>query len=190
MRNTHVTARSSTDIVNVLREDHAALRELATAVVDGTTDAGADFLKWSDLVVRHEIAEELVVYPVLLAFRGGAAVVDSRLEDQTRMEKLLVAVERQVPGTAGFEEGASRLVRDHLTHLGMEDAQVIPILSTRLGRHRKAELGRRFRQVAQVSPLHRLPEGSRAPLGRTVVDRSAALSVWLRDVAVSSGLAG
>jgi hypothetical protein len=52
------------------------------------------------------------------------------------------------------------------------------------------ELGRRFRGVQQVAPMRRLPEGIRIPAGRTVVDRTSALSVWMRDVATASGLAG
>ena len=117
------------------------------------------------------------------------AVVDSRLEDQSDIEHQLVALGREVAGTARFRRGASRLVLGHLSHMDREDSQVLPILASRVGRRRRVDLGRRFRQVQQVAPLHRLPQGVRVPTSRTVVDRTSALSVWLRDVAVSSGLA-
>ncbi len=176
MRNSQ-EVETPTDIVSVLDQDHAALRHLAGAVVDGPEDGGAAFVRWSDLMIRHEVAEELVVYPVLLSYQGGAAVVDSRLEDQSRVERLLISVERQVPGTPGFEEGASRLVLDHLAHMGMEDSQVIPILSSRLRRRRKAELGKRFRQVSRVAPMHHAPSaGGRRPIG----DRAADLTARMR----------
>jgi hypothetical protein len=188
MWNSNKTADRGTDIVDVLAEEHAALRTLAEPV-GGPDDDGTAYLAWSDRVVRHEIAEELVVYPVLLGFDGGMAVVDSRLEDQSDIERQLVVIGREVAGTTRFRTRAARLVLGHLSHLEREDSQVLPILASRVCRRRRADLGRRFRQVQQVAPLHQLPEGVRVPTGRTVVDRTSALSVWLRDVAVSSGLA-
>jgi hypothetical protein len=182
------TTDRATDIVDVLAEEHAALRTLA-GPVGASDDDGTAYLAWSDRVIRHEIAEELVVYPVLLRYDGGMAVVDSRLDDQSDIERQLVALGREVAGTARFRMGAARLVLGHLSHLEREDSQVLPILASRVGRRRRVDLGRRFRQVQQVAPLHQLPEGIRIPTGRTVVDRTSALSVWLRDVAVSSGLA-
>jgi len=188
MRNSKHTPQREDDIVDVLAEEHTALRMLAEPV-GAPVDDGSAYLAWSDRVIRHEIAEELVVYPVLLGFDGGMAVVDSRLEDQSDIEHRLVALGREAAGTAQFRMGASRLVLGHLAHLEREDSQVLPILASRVGRRRRIDLGRRFREVQQVAPMHRLPQGVRIPTSRTVVDRTSALSVWLRDVAVSSGLA-
>jgi glutamate/tyrosine decarboxylase-like PLP-dependent enzyme len=81
-------------------------------------------------------------------------------------------------------------VLGHLAHLEREDSQVLPILATRVSRRRRLDLGRRYRKVQQVAPMRQLPDGTRVPVGRTVVDRTAALSVWMRDVAAASGLAG
>jgi hypothetical protein len=188
MRGSKRTSDRGTDIVDVLSQEHVALRDLA-GPVGGPDDVGAAYLAWSDRVIRHEIAEELVVYPVLLGFAGGAAVVDSRLEDQSEIERRLVALGREVAGTARFRQAAARVVLGHLSHLEREDSQVLPILASRVCRRRRTELGHRFRQVQRVAPLQQVPDGVRMPVGRTVVDRTSALSVWLRDVAVSSGLA-
>ena len=170
------------DIVDVLVAEHTLLRRLAPRVTDAG-DTGSGFWAWSDRVVRHEIGEELVVYPVLLASHGGAAVAHSRLEEQAGVERRLVTVGRLEPGTAAFREQAAALVSVHLAHLELEEAQVLPILSSRVGTARRLELGRRFREVTRAEPRVPPPEGSRQPVGRTVVDRTEALSVWLRDVA-------
>ncbi len=177
------------DIVELLAEEHRLLRQLAVDVTDPDDDGWA-FVVWSDRIVRHEIGEELVVYPVLLSSSGGAAVADSCLEEQTAIEKRLVAVGRLTPGTPQFRLAAAALVLDHLAHLGMEDAQVLPILSTRVTRRRRLELGRRYLEVTGPAPLAPLSGGVRVTTGRTVIDRTEALSTWLRDVAASSGLAG
>ena len=65
MRNSKHTPQREDDIVDVLAEEHAALRMLAEPV-GAPVDDGSAYLAWSDRVIRHEIAEELVVYPVLL----------------------------------------------------------------------------------------------------------------------------
>jgi hypothetical protein len=176
------------DIVDVLVEEHAGLRRLSHAVTAPGAD-GSAFLAWSDQVVRHEIAEELVVYPELLSSHGGAAVAHSRLEEQAGIERRLVAVGRLVPGCPEFRQAVVALVLKSLAHLEMEEAQVLPILSTRFGDGRRAEMGRRYCEVTRMAPRPPAPDGTRIPRGPTVVDRTEALSVWLRDMAASAGLA-
>jgi len=189
MRRSSTVSRRALDIVDLLAEDHADLRALAEPVGGPDDHDGSAYLAWSDRLVRHEIAEELVVYPALLSFPGGAAVADSRLDDQADIERKLIALGRESAGTAAFNTAASHLVLGHIAHLEREDAQVLPILATRVSRRRRLDLGRRFQKVQQVAPMRQLPEGVRLPVGRTVVDRTSALSVWMRDVAMASGLA-
>lgn len=179
---------SGLDIVAVLTDEHALLRELSHDVTEPGDD-GSAFLTWRDHVVRHEIAEELIVYPELLASHGGAAVAHSRLEEQAAIERRLVAVGRLVPGSPEFRQAAVTLVLASLAHLEMEEAQVLPILSTRIGHRRRSELGRRYREVIRMVPRPPVPDGGRVPTGPTEVDRTEALSVWLRDMGSSSGLA-
>jgi hypothetical protein len=176
------------DIVEVLSDEHALLRRLSRDVTEPGGD-GSAFLTWSDQVVRHEIAEELVVYPALLSCHGGAAVAHSRLEEQAGIERRLVAVGRLVPGSPEFRRAAVGLVLTSLAHLETEEAQVLPILSTRIGEDRRVDLGRRYQEVTRMAPRPPAHAGARVPRGPMVVDRTEALSVWLRDMAASSGLA-
>ena len=178
------------DIVDILNEDHTTLRVLCSALVGGCTDGPTVHLELSDRLLRHEIAEELVVYPVLLGYRGGAAVADGCLEDQASIERRLLLLGRQEPGTKEFKRISVALVCELLAHLDQEDSQVLPILASRLSRLRRTEMGAKFREIIQVAPPHLLPEGVRVATGPTVVDRTSALSVWMRDVAAASGLAG
>lgn len=181
---------SAPDIIDLLIAEHAVLRGLSANVSTWSHDGGADYHELSDRLLRHEIAEELVVYPVLNSCCGGAAVAGSRLDDQADIERWLVLLEHQKIGTAEFERISTPLVLDLLTHLDKEEAQVLPILTSRVGRPRRIELGRRFREVTQAAPLHHPHGRVRVATGPTVVDRTTALSVWMRDVAIASGLAG
>ena len=180
---------SGPDIVALLRQDHDLIRSMLTRVASGTVeDRWATFLALTDLVIRHEVAEELVVYPALLRLRGGVAVAESRLSDQAGIERLLVTLDREEFDTHQFEMDSVRLGLDVLAHLEKEDAQVMPLLATKLGNRRRKDLARRFTEVKRVAPP-RLPTGLRAPTGPAIVDRTTAVSVWMRDSAAYSGLA-
>ena len=131
----------------------------------------------------------MIVYPELLSCHGGAAVAHSRLEEQAGIERRLVAVGRLGPGSPEFRQAVVALVLTSLAHLEKEEAQVLPILSTRFDDGQREDMGRRYCEVTRMAPRPAAPHGSRTPTGPTVVDRTEALSVWLRDMAASSGLA-
>lgn len=178
------------DIVELIRRDHAGVRSMLTrSAVGRAEERWAKFSQLADLLIRHEVAEELVVYPVLVELRGGGAVADSRLEDQARIERLLVALDRQEFDTHPFEQNAVRLGLDVLEHLGKEEAQVLPLLTTKLGRRRRTELGSRFLEVEHVAPTLGLSSAGRLPTGPTIVERTSVVSTWMRDSVAATGLA-
>jgi hypothetical protein len=181
---------SGPDVIDLLIYDHSALPALSTGRGIWHHNDSAAHLALGDRLLRHEIAEELVVYPVLLSCSGGTAVVDSSLQDQANIEHRLVQLERQEPGTMELERVSDCLRLELMAHLEKEESQVLPILASRLSRPRRIELAHRFRKVTQVVPIRRIPKGVRVATGRTVVDRTTALSVWMRDVVTASGLVG
>jgi hypothetical protein len=187
-----------TDIVDLLSEEHAMLRGLASsmsvhiggAVGTSLSDAQVVYLELSDRVIRHEIAEELVVYPALAAEGPEAIYAHSGLDDHSQIEKLLVLLDRQEFGSSEFESSKVRLVVELLAHLAKEEEEVLPSLVSHLTNRRRAELADRFRQVTRVAPLLSAKSRARLQIGPTVVSRTSALAVWMRDVAHSTGLAG
>jgi len=185
-----VARRTDLDIVGLIRQDHAEVRSTLTRIATGSTgDRWATFTRLTDLVIRHEVAEELVVYPALMQLRGGGAVSDSRLADQAEIERLLVALDRQEFDTHEFEVDAARLGLEVLGHLEKEDAQVLPILATKLSPRRRIQLGRRFAEIKHVAPARHVSPGSRLPTGRTIMDRTSVVSTWMRDSAAFAGAA-
>ena len=182
--------KGALDIVVLIRRDHAELRSVLNRVAaGGADDRWVTFSHLSDLLIRHEVAEELVVYPELLKLRGGSAVTHSRLEDQAVIERLLIALDRQEFDTHSFELPAARLGLDVLEHIGKEDAQVLPLLETKLGRRRRSALGRRFLEVEHSVPSSGASPTARRPTGATIVDRTSVISTWMRDSAAVSDLA-
>jgi hypothetical protein len=186
----HRHAESGPDIVDLLRREHGAIRSALERALGTSADerwTAHDVL--ADLTVRHDIAEELVVYPAVLRLRGGAAVTDSHLQDQDEIERLLVVADRAPFDSGEFDRASARLGTGILAHLENVESQVLPMLRTMVGARRRADLGRRFLEVENLAPVHQIVPGARRATGPTVVDRSAALAVWMRDSAVFSGLA-
>jgi hypothetical protein len=185
-----VEPNADRDIVELLHQEHRVLRDLVARVGRGGPEARRTAVaQLSDALIRHEVAEELVVYPELLRIRGGAAVADSRLEDEEGIEDRLVQLDRTEFGTPEYEVRLARLTRATAGHLDREEEGVLPLLDARLGAKRRAELGQRFAEVLAMAPIRPTGPGLRMPSGPTVVDRTTATSVWLRDSAVASGLA-
>jgi hypothetical protein len=187
-----------TDIVDLLFEEHAMLRGLASALHVGVSepvgtaqdDARVVYLELSDRIIRHEIAEELVVFPALLVNCQEPILAGARLADHSEIESLLVLLDGQEFGSSEFENTQARLVSELFSHLAREEEEVHPMLVSTLTSGRRAELAYRFRQVLRVAPLLSVTSRSRLPTRPTVVSRTSALAVWMRDVAHSTGLAG
>ena len=82
---------SAPDIVDLLKEEHLDLRALCSELSGWSPGGRTVHLELSDRLLRHEIAEELVVYPVLLGYRGGAADADGCRKDQASELESVVA---------------------------------------------------------------------------------------------------
>ena len=178
------------DIVEVLRLDHAELRALlAAASRAGSVPNEEAWVRLIDTLVRHEVAEELIVYPALLGLPAGFAVVQSRTADQAAIRERLVSLDRAGFGTTAFAAISGRLGLDLVAHLDREDTQVLPILASRFDADHRAELGHRFVEVGRIEPTLRARHGARLLAGPSVVDSTTALAVWIRDSAVAEGLA-
>jgi len=171
------------DIVDLLRRDHAHIRSrLVCPAADSADRRWMAFSEVSELIIRHEVGEEVVVYPELADLPGGAAMSGSRLDEQSAVETLLVALDRQEFESPGFRQDALRLGSTVLGHLEREDAQLLPLLATMLGPRRRAELGRRFLEVVRVAPARQMVAVG-VPTGPAIVDRTSAVSIFMRDSA-------
>jgi hypothetical protein len=153
-------------------------------------DARVVYLELSDRIIRHEIAEELVVYPAILENCDEVGFAASVCREHSTIEDQLLVLDRQEFGSSEFELSRVRLTGELFAHLDHEETQVLPILASRLGRGRQVEVAHRYRQVIRVAPLLSAQSLAHLPTGPTVVARTSALAVWMRDVAHSTGLAG
>jgi len=141
------------DVVTLMLEDHQeAKRALQTFEDADRARWGELFPKLADALVRHEVAEEVVVYPVVRGEPGGAAIADARIAEQADAEALLSQMEQMDPTSDGFAEAFNTLHSAVLEHAGSEEDEVFPLLQKREQSERLVEMGKRYTKLKSFAP--------------------------------------
>jgi hypothetical protein len=176
--------RSQLDVVALVQRDHETLRRASERCVrlhDGPFVRA--FRVFEDRLVRHEVAEDVVIVPAVQAMIADAAVMDALENEQRRILALVRDIERQDAATEEFRFGLDALRMQLVAHLAFEEAEMVPVLaSLPLGERR--ELGRRCIDVAGAGPSRKPPALSRS----TVVGWASSLAGWLRDSEGGGGM--
>ncbi len=166
------------DVLHLLERDHADVRRLF-GMFDGQAPDIAGELFWilTDDLVRHEVAEELVVYPALGPDPGTAA--GEGLAEQAAIEERLARMEGMPTTGAEFRQELEALRHAVDEHVEREERDLVPLLRRTLLEDRRRELGRRYAEVKETAPHRRGP----GTAGSTIVGRVPALAEWIRDSA-------
>lgn len=174
------------DIACLIRDDHQAveqgLRAVTGAPGSDRPDRDDAFRRLTELLVRHEVAEELVVYPALRDADGGGAVADARIAEQAQAESRLAQLEKFRSDTSEFAASFQQLQDSVLEHAQLEEREVLPLLSA-LPDDRKAQLARRYEQARSSGPTHPHPSAPDTPPGNVLAGPVAALFDRIRDEA-------
>jgi hemerythrin superfamily protein len=113
-----------------LKAEHAAIKKLLKAMVDAElTDAPkrAELLAAvDDVITRHSLEEEKVIYPALRAAgsNGAAALL---FADHGEMKTLLRTLQELPPEDPAWDEGAKALRKLFLSHARQEE-ELFPLL--------------------------------------------------------------
>ncbi len=165
------------DVLRLLARDHEDVRRLF-GMFDGQAPDIAAELFWilADDLIRHEVAEEVVVYPHL---RDGPEAVERGLAEQLAIEGRLTRMEDMSTRSPEFAEEFAALRRGVFDHIEHEEGELLSRLRRTVPEDRRRQLGRRYLEVKETAPHHRYPGAA----GSTIVGRVAALSDWIRDSA-------
>ena len=176
---------TANDVVKLLHSDHQAVEQWLKrfeSIEPGERDA--DFGEVGADLVRHEVAEEVVVYPALRRdIQGGGNQADARIAEQAEAEELLAKMEKLDPGTAEFIESFKKLRSAVLDHAKAEESEVLPLLTAQASEARRAELGERYRAAKEAAPTHPHPHLPDKPPGNLLAGPIAAIFDKTRDAA-------
>jgi hemerythrin superfamily protein len=172
------------DLISLLTQDHEAISERFSEIRGTRPDArGQLFGELMDQLVRHEVAEETVVYPALRDEPGGDSIADARMAEEAETEVLLAHIEKLDPTTEEFLGAVKDLQLAVLAHAQKEQDQVFPLLTANEERGYLALLGQKFKGEKLGAPNHPHPHAPNAPLAQKLVGPVAAFIDRVRDAA-------
>ena len=171
------------DIVPLLTHDHDVLKHLAAGLHGLEPDQRDQRVReWIVQLVRHEIAEERVVYPaVRVDVLPGDAVAAVLVRQEREVVDLIVALEKLDPAGPAFESVLDGLQTQMIEHLHDEEVSLFPLLRNLEADVHRWELGDRYARVISAAPTHPHPHLPERRPGIVVAEPIAALIDRVRD---------
>lgn len=174
------------DVIRLLDEDHhllqARLSEFDTA---GAASRGELFWKLTNDLVRHEVAEEIVVYPALRRLPGGDQIADARIAEQSEAEGHLAKMEKMDAESPEFVKDLAKLKASVLEHAKAEEETAFAMLAGSVPVGDRIEMGKRYAKAKDAAPTHPHPHAPDTPPGNVVLGPVAALIDRIRDSAAA-----
>jgi hemerythrin superfamily protein len=176
-------ASNMPDIVESIRRDHAEARTLLDRY--DTAGGRADwFCHVRETLVRHEVAEEVAVYPAIRHSGDPLKeVIDARLEEQRQAEKLLSAMEKMDVGGREYDKAFIELKAAVLEHAVSEESTILPAIESHKSVEQRRMMGERYERAKAAAPTHPHPHAPNTPPGNFVLGPVAALADRIRDAA-------
>ena len=174
---------SPSGIVSLVLRDHAKAAALLKGIEEQPLAQLADyFCNLRQELVRHEVAEELVVYPALRKHvRGGDQVAAACIEEQSRAEATMAALEDAPTDTETFRAALIALRAEVLAHAEHEERDVLPELASVISHDELRQLGGRYERALAMAPTHPHPHAPDTPPGNRVLGPITALLDRVRD---------
>ena len=177
------TTSSGTDVIQLLEVDHRQAEQLL-ARFDTTSPGERDsyFCEVVNDLVRHEVAEEVVVYPAIREDApGGDAEADVRIREQSEAESLLKEMESMDAASAQFETSFGRLRDAVLSHAKAEESGAFRLLQQSEDADARIKLGQRYETAKRAAPAHPHLHAPDSPPGNEVLGPIAAVFDKVRD---------
>lgn len=178
---TPVTVAPADDVVSLITQDHAAIAQRFSEFETATPEThGELFVKLRDQLVRHEYAEQAVVYPELRGLDGGSEVADARMAEESSAERALAELEKLDPTSLEFRTGLAALRASVLSHADNEEAEVLPLLTVH-DHDRVLYLGQKFKSAKLGAPTRPHPHAPRSSRARKLLSPLSSFIDRLRD---------
>jgi hemerythrin superfamily protein len=180
-----MTTTATSDIVTLLDADHRRVEtELGRYESVAVDHRESYFCELVHLLVAHEIAEEMVVYPAIRSDApNGEAVSKARIHEQSEAEEKLAAMEKLDATSPTFATQFTELGTAVLEHAQAEEREVFPLLRQVEDEATRQEMGARYEKAKASAPTHPHPHAPDTPPGNKLLGPVAAVFDKARDAA-------
>lgn len=173
----------SQDIVAALLSDHEKVKSMFSRMENAPASKRTDlFWEITNDLVRHEVAEEEIVYPVARrVVPNGERIADARIKEQSEAEQLLADMEKTGPADDGFIAMFQKLQAAVLEHAEKEERLVFEPMRESLDAEERKRLAGLYEKAKSVAPTHPHPSAPDTPPGNVMLGPVAALVDRARD---------
>jgi len=182
------------DVIEILTQDHREVEAMFTELeaLGGATQ-GAEAERRRELVdqvtielVRHAVAEEVVVYPAVQE-KVSAEEAERAKVEHAEAEETMKRLEGLDPDDPSFDEALRTLMTEIREHVAEEEGQMFPHMRSVLGQEALVELGTRVEAIKKLAPTRPHPSVPNEALPRLAAGPIAGLFDRLRDLASGRG---
>jgi hypothetical protein len=174
------------DVVRVLLEQHARIRELFADVktAEGVHKQHA-FDELRALLAVHETAEEMVLRPVT-AETAGQSVVDARNQEEAEANEVLKKLEKLDVDSPDFDQMLEDFESAVDDHAEAEESEEFPTVLADCDEEQRRTMGTHLRAAEAIAPTHPHPSTAGSTVAQYTVGPIASLVDRTRDAIKSA----
>ena len=182
------------DVIEVLEHDHREVEEMF-AELESLRGASPDEAKSRRKevteqvtieLVRHSVAEEVIVYPTVEK-KVSAEEVEHAREEHAEAEETLHRLEKLDPDDPDFDDELATLMDEIRHHIEDEEGEMFAHMREVIDQDELRKLGARVEAFKKVAPTRPHPNVPNEPLPRAAVGAAASLFDRMRDLATGRG---
>src|SRR4051812_6154030 len=118
-----MTTTGSNDVIGVVRQDHAEIKQLLKEVARKDSNRRDAFARLAAKLRAHETAEEAIVHPLARTAPNGADEVDARIAEEDEGMAALAKLERMGVDDPKFDATFKKLRKAVLAHAEHEESE-------------------------------------------------------------------
>ena len=182
------------DVIEVLEHDHREVEEMFTELESlrgaATEEAKARRKAVAEQVtielVRHSVAEEVLVYP-RVDNKVSSEEAERARKEHAEAEETLQRMEKLDADDPAFDDVLATLMREIREHIAEEEGQMFTHMRAVLDAEELRRLGASVEAFKKVAPTRPHPNVPNDPLSRLAAGPAASLFDRLRDLAGNRG---
>ncbi len=185
------------DVIEILEHDHreveqmfAELESLRGASTEEAKERRKALAEQVTIeLVRHSVAEEVLVYPKVDA-KVSKEEADHAREEHAQAEETLQRLEKLDADDPSFDDELATLMKEIRHHIEDEEGEMFAHMRERIDQDELRSLGKRVEAFKKVAPTRPHPNVPNEPLPRMAAGPAASLFDRMRDLATGRGTGG
>src|SRR3954453_3508366 len=182
------------DVIEILEQDHREVEEMFAELESlrgASTEAAQSRRKAlaeqvTIELVRHSVAEEVLVYPQVEE-KVSAEEAEHAREEHAEAEETLQRLEKLDADDPAFDDELATLMGEIRHHIEDEEGEMFAHMRRVMDRDELRKLGGRVEAFKKVAPTRPHPNVPNTALARTAAGPAASLFDRMRDLATSRG---